>query len=118
MANKKKAENKKEEVKKKVTFMEEFKEFLSEYKILGIAAGLVIGAAVTSLVQSIVGGLVTPALQLLIPSESIKTLIYEYRGVEFKIGDIVNALINFFVISLLFFSFAKFFLKKEKVGKI
>ncbi len=104
--------------KKKVKFIKEFKEFLNEYKILGIAAGLVIGAAVTGLVQSIVGGIVTPALQLLIPSEAIKSLVFQYNGVVFQVGAVVNALINFLIVAMMFFIFAKLFLKKEKVGKI
>lgn len=108
----------KAEQKKKVKFFKEFKEFLNEYKILGIAAGLVIGAAVTTLVQSIVGGLITPAFQLLIPSDQIKSLAFQYNGVVFQVGVVLNAFINFLVVALLFFIFAKFFLKKEKVTKI
>jgi large conductance mechanosensitive channel len=97
--------------------MNEFREFLSEYKILGIAAGLVIGSAVTTLTGSIVAGLITPALQLLIPSESIKSLVFPVGGVVFQVGIVVSALINFIVVALLFFLFVKFFMKQQKVTK-
>ncbi|MCC7432926.1 MscL family protein [Candidatus Peregrinibacteria bacterium] len=93
----------------------EFSEFLKEYKIIGIAAGLVIGSAVTTLVQSIVGGLITPALQLLIKADSWKLLVFEYDGVVFQVGAVVSATINFIAIALLFFLFVKIVLKKEKV---
>lgn len=97
--------------------MAEFKDFLKEYKILGIAAGLVIGSAVTTLTGAIVVGLVTPALQLLIPSESIKSLVFPVGAVTFQVGAVVSALINFIVVALLFFLFVKFFMKQEKVTK-
>lgn len=98
-------------------FVKEFKDFLNEYKILGIAAGLVIGSAVTTLTQSIVGGLIAPALQLLIPSESWKTLSFNVNGSVFQVGLVVTAIINFLVVALLFFIFVKLFLKKDKVTK-
>jgi large conductance mechanosensitive channel len=97
--------------------MAEFKDFLKEYKILGIAAGLVIGSAVTTLTGTIVAGLITPALQLLIPSESIKSLVFPVGAVTFQVGAVVSALINFIVVALLFFLFVKFFMKQEKVTK-
>lgn len=103
---------------KKVTgVMAEFKDFLREYKILGIAAGLVIGSAVTALTSSIVVGLVTPALQLLIPSDAMKSLVFPVGTVTFQVGAVVSALINFIVVALLFFFFVKVFMKQEKVTK-
>lgn len=97
--------------------MAEFKEFLREYKILGIAAGLVIGTAVTTLTTTIVTGLITPALQLLIPSDAIKSLVFPVGPVTFQVGAVVSALINFVVVALLFFLFVKIFMKQEKVTK-
>lgn len=96
----------------------EFSSFLKEYKIIGIAAGLVIGSAVTALVQSIVGGLITPALQLLINADGLKAFIFTVNGVNFQVGAVISATINFLIIALLFFIFVKMFLRKEKVEKI
>jgi len=110
-------EHLKTKAKKMGGFMTEFKDFLKEYKILGIAAGLVIGSAVTSLTATIVGGLITPALQLLIPSNQIKSLMFPVGGVVFQVGAVVNALINFIIVALLFFIFVKVFMKKQKVTK-
>lgn len=110
----------KEEKKKKaahLVFVREFRDFLKEYKILGIAAGLVIGTAVTTLTQSIVVGLITPLLQALIPVDSLKSLVFTLNGVNFQVGFVVSALINFLVVALMFFVFAKVFMKKEKESK-
>ncbi len=107
----------KKKAKKAHGFMNEFRDFLKEYKILGIAAGLVIGSAVTALTASIVGGIITPALQLLIPSDSIKSLIFPVGPVVFQVGIVLNAFINFLVVALLFFLFVKIFMKHEKVSK-
>ncbi len=97
--------------------MAEFRDFLKEYKILGIAAGLVIGSAITQLTGTIVGGLVMPALQLLIPSDKLKSLVFQVGAVSFQVGAVIASLINFLVVALLFFIFVKIFMKKEKVTK-
>ena len=97
--------------------MGEFKEFLNEYKILGIAAGLVIGSAVTALTQSLVVGLITPLLQLVMPADSFKNMVYTVNDVKFQYGMVINALINFVVVAILFFIFVKVFMKKSKVTK-
>jgi len=110
----------KEEKKKKaahIRMMAEFRDFLKEYKILGIAAGLVIGSAVTTLTQAIVGGLITPLLQMLIPADSLKSLVFNVNGANFQVGFVVSAFINFLVVALMFFIFAKVFMKKEKEAK-
>jgi len=97
--------------------LNEFREFLKEYKIIGIAAGLVIGSAVTALVQSIVVGLITPAVQLLFSAEALKGMVFQVNGVTFQPGLVISAVINFLIIALLFFVMVKFLLKKEKVTK-
>lgn len=107
----------KERAKKARGVFDEFTEFIKEYKIIGIAAGLVIGSAVTALVQSIVVGLLTPALQLLFPAEGLKTLTFVVNGVTFQPGMVISAMINFIIIALLFFVLVKVVLKKEKVTK-
>lgn len=119
MANiKEKMTSVKEKAAKAHGFVNEFKEFLSEYKVIGIAAGLVIGSAVTGLVQSIVVGIITPALQMLIPSDAIKSFGWTFNGVTFQFGAVLAAFINFIIIAFLFFVMVKVFLKKDKVGKI
>lgn len=110
--------NIKEKAAKAHGFINEFKEFLNEYKVIGIAAGLVIGSAVTGLVQSIVVGVITPALQLLIPSEAIRGFGWTFNGVTFQFGAVLAAFINFIIIAFLFFLMVKLVLKKDKVGKI
>jgi len=99
-------------------FANEFMEFLREYSILGIAMGLVIGGAVTTLVQSIVNGLITPLIQLIVPAGLLKDLVYTVGTVEFKIGPVIDALLNFIIVALLFFIFVKVIFKKDKVSKI
>ena len=98
--------------------MTEFKDFLKEYKVLGIAAGLVIGTAVSTLTQALVVGIITPLIQLILPAqESWKSMTFTVNGTDFRVGMVVAATINFLVVALLFFIFVKVFLKKDKVTK-
>lgn len=108
-------ETAKESAKRAHGLMKEFQEFLQEYKVLGIAAGLVLGAAVTSLTQSIVFGLITPLIQMLLPFDSWKSMVFSFNGANFQIGLVISALINFVIVALLFFLFVRFLLRKEKV---
>lgn len=98
-------------------FVKDFLKFLKEYSVIGIAMGLVIGAAVNTLVQSIVSGLITPFIQLIAPADFLKNLSYKVDGVTFAIGPIINALINFLIVALLFFLFTRVFLKKKEITK-
>lgn len=54
----------------------EFKEFLKEYKVIGLAVALVIGLASTALVKAIVDNLVMPIITPFIPGEPGKQLLF------------------------------------------
>jgi len=51
-----------------IGILTEFKEFLREYKVIGLAVALIIGLAATSLVKSIVDNLVMPIVTPFTPS--------------------------------------------------
>lgn len=94
----------------------EFIEFLSHYSVVGVAIGIVIGGAINSLIQSFVAGVITPLLQLLIPSTTFKDFVVKYNGVTFAFGPLINAFINFVIVALLVFLTVKYLLFKG--GKI
>jgi large conductance mechanosensitive channel len=50
-----------------MSFWKEFKEFLKEYKIIGLAIAFIIGSALTTLVQSLVNDVMMLFLSLLLP---------------------------------------------------
>jgi large conductance mechanosensitive channel len=97
--------------------MIEFKEFLREYKVIGLAVALVIGLASTSLVKSIVDNLIMPIITPFIPGGGWQTATLTLGKIVISWGALLASIINFVVIAFLVFLIAKYALKEEKVTK-
>jgi large conductance mechanosensitive channel len=81
-------------------FMNEFKDFLSKYKIFGLAIAFIIALYLGTLVQALVKDLLLPAIGLLIPG--INNLSTVTIG-PFAVGDFLVALITFIIVALIAF---------------
>ena len=95
----------------------EFKEFLKEYKVIGLAIALIIGLAATALVKSIVDNLVMPIITPFIPGGAWQTATFNIGPIVIGWGALLGAIINFIVIAFVIFLIAKYALKEEKVAK-
>jgi large conductance mechanosensitive channel len=95
----------------------EFKEFLKEYKVIGLAVALIIGLAATALVKSIVDNLVMPLITPFIPGGAWQTAVFSIGPIVIGWGALLGAIINFVVIAFVVFLIAKYALKEEKVTK-
>ncbi len=78
----------------------EFKDFLSKYKIFGLAIAFIIALYLGTLVQALVKDLLLPAIGLAIPG--MNNLATTSVGV-FAVGDFLVALITFLIVALLAF---------------
>jgi large conductance mechanosensitive channel len=78
----------------------EFKDFLSKYKIFGLAIAFVIGLYLGTLVQALVKDLLLPAIGLAIPGMSN---LATYTVGPFAIGDFLVALITFVIVAFIVF---------------
>jgi large conductance mechanosensitive channel len=97
--------------------IKEFKDFLKEYKIVGLAIAFIMGVAATNLIQSFVNNLVMPVITPFIPGGAWQTAIFLMGPITIRWGELLGAIINFIVIALVVFMIAKFLLKEEKVAK-
>lgn len=97
--------------------MIEFKSFIEEYKIVGLAIAFIIGAAATTLVKSLVDNIVMPILAPLIPGGAWETAKWIIGPFAIGWGPFLSALINFTIIAFVVFMVAKFVLREERVGK-
>ncbi|MFA5855979.1 MAG: MscL family protein [Candidatus Pacearchaeota archaeon] len=98
-------------------FIQEFKDFLKEYKIVGLAIAFIIGTAATVLIKSLVDDIVMPIVTFFIPGGAWKEATFALGSIVIKWGSFLGALINFIVIALVVFLMAKFILREEKVTK-
>lgn len=105
----------------------QFREFLKNYNVVGMAIGIVMGAAVTKLVNSVVNSLVMPLINLFLPRGDWEKAgivlrkagedVEKYPAVKVLYGDMISTALNFIIIALVVFLFAKYILREEKVAK-
>lgn len=90
----------------------EFRDYLVRGNVIGLAIAVVIGAAFTAVVNSLVKDIITPVLSLLgIPDFSSWTIVLTGLGgssATFAVGSFLNTLISALIISaVIFFGFVK-----------
>jgi len=95
----------------------EFKDFLKEYKVMGLAVALIMGLAATAFVKAIVDDIVMPIITPFIPGGAWQTATFSMGPIIISWGHFLGALINFVVIAFVVFLIAKYVLKEEKVTK-
>ncbi len=86
----------------------EFKDFLSSYKVLGLAVAFVLGLYLGAVVKAVVADFIIPLLGLAIPGMSnLATYAVSVTKQSFGIGDFLVALITFIFVALIVFLIVK-----------
>lgn len=93
----------------------EFRTFLKEYGVIGLALGVIIGSKAGELVTAIVEGLLMPPIGMALSRTG--TNWQELMVGPFAIGKVIAALINFIIVALFVFWAAKMLLREASVGK-
>jgi large conductance mechanosensitive channel len=89
-------------------FVNEFKDFLSKYKIFGLAVAFILALYAGILVQALVKDFIIPLLGLVIPGMSdLASYTATVVSQVFGIGDFLVALITFVVVALVVFVVVK-----------
>jgi len=91
----------------------DFRAFLKEYGVVGLALGVIIGGKAGELVTAIVEGLLMPVIALALPGGEWQ----KWAIGEFKFGTVLAALINFVVVAYFVFFVSKRLLREETVAK-
>jgi large conductance mechanosensitive channel len=99
-------------------FTEDFTAFLEEYGVIGLAIAFVIGQEVNNLVDVIVESAIMPIIGVFLPEGGWQQATATFLGIEFGVGQLLSATINFVVIAFLVFVVVKYLLGKDEVGKI
>lgn len=114
-------------------FIKEFKEFAMRGNVLDMAVGIVIGAAFTAIVNSLVKDVIMPPIGLLTGGLDFSNLFVSLTGEHFdslaaateagapvlRYGVFINAIINFIIVALAIFVLIKQvnrFKKKEEAA--
>jgi large conductance mechanosensitive channel len=99
----------------------EFKDFIARGNVVDMAVGIIIGAAFTAIVSSLVGDLINPIIALVTGGIDFSGWFYSLNGESypsltaateagapvFAIGKFVMAVINFLIIAFVVFMLVK-----------
>ncbi|MDR7695582.1 large-conductance mechanosensitive channel protein MscL [Lactococcus lactis] len=98
--------------------LKEFKNFILRGNVLDLAVGVIIGAAFTALVKSLVDNLINPLIGMFVQSTALVHLSVSVGKTKFTYGAFLNDVINFIITAFVIFILIKFinklFPKKEE----
>ncbi|MDA4115558.1 MAG: MscL family protein [Thaumarchaeota archaeon] len=84
--------------------VQEFKAFLSAYKVLGLAVAFILGLYLGNVVKALVTDLILPIVSYALPPG---TNINTYMVGPFGVGDFANNVLTFLIVALVIFLIVK-----------
>jgi len=81
----------------------EFRDFLSKYKVMGLAVAFIIAIYLGALVKALVDDLVMPLVTLAMPGVEWETIV----AGPFRVGHFIGALITFLIVAFVIFILVK-----------
>jgi len=86
----------------------EFRAFLTNYKVLGLAVAFILGLYLGMLVQALVKDLILPIIGIPLSSiGNLSTYAVLFDNQNFQIGDFLIAVITFIIVALVIFLIVK-----------
>ncbi len=85
----------------------EFKAFMMRGNVIDLAVAVVIGAAFTAIVNSIVADLITPLIGLILGGIDFSGVSFAVGDAVFTVGNLIMAIINFLIVGLVLFLVVK-----------
>src|SRR3954469_15991892 len=89
----------------------DFKAFLLKQNVVALAIAVVIGAALNSLVQSVVDDFIMPIIGAAQPGGDWAKATLDVGPVKFGVGHFLAALINFLIVALLAWRISRLFIR-------
>ena len=102
---------------KKNGFFSEFKEFIARGNVMDMAVGIIVGAAFTSIVTSLVDDIISPIIGLIFQFDLSKLSIVINDNLSIKYGSFISAVINFLIIAFVVFCIVKSLNKVAEAAK-
>lgn len=97
----------------------EFKEFISRGNVIDMAVGMIIGAAFTAIIKSLVDDIFNPLLGLILGKINLTSLKVQLGNTEAYLtyGNFINAVITFLLTALALFFVVKIVNGMRSIGK-
>ena len=99
-------------------FFKEFKEFALKGNVMDLAIGMIIGAAFTAIVTSLVNDVIMPILSLITGGYlDFSNLVVQVNEVSINFGTLLTAIVTFICIALVLFLLIKLIKKVQNLRK-
>jgi large conductance mechanosensitive channel len=82
-----------------------FREFIMRGNVLDLAVAVVIGAAFTAVVNSLVKDILTPLIAAIVGKPDFSSLTFTINGSQFLYGSFINAVISFLLVAAAIYFF-------------
>ncbi len=96
------------------TFMKEFKDFITKGNVMNLAIGIIIGAAFTAIVNSLVADIITPLIGLALGGIDFTAIVVGVGDAQLMVGNFIQAIIMFILTALVVFIIVKNLNRFEK----
>ncbi len=83
--------------------LKEFKDFIAKGNVMDMAVGIIIGAAFTAIVGSLVADIINPFIGLFLGGVDFSGLSASFGEAVFTYGNFIMAIINFLIIAFVVF---------------
>lgn len=83
--------------------LKEFREFISRGNVIDLAVAVIIGAAFTAIVTSLVNDIVTPILGIFLGGVNFSSLSITIGQAAINYGNFIQAIINFLIVAWVIF---------------
>lgn len=98
--------------------LKEFKNFIKKGNVMDMAVGIIIGAAFTAIVGSLVADLINPIIGIFMGGIDFASLSAKVGDAELTYGNFIMALINFLIIAFVVFMLVRTVNKMKKAEEI
>ena len=92
----------------------DFREFISRGSVINLAIGVIMGAAFTSIVNSLVEDMFMPLIGVLLGGVNFEDLAFQVGEASINYGMFIQAVINFLLVALILFFILRAILAVEK----
>lgn len=87
--------------------IKEFRDFIAKGNVMDLAVGIIIGAAFTSIVTSLVEDIINPFIGLIVGGLDFSDLTFGLADAQFRYGAFITSVINFLIIAFVVFLLVK-----------
>ena len=87
--------------------LKEFREFISRGNVIDLAVAVIIGAAFTAIINSLVNDIIMPLVGVVLGGVDFSAIVITVGSAQIGVGKFIQAIINFLIIAWVVFLIVK-----------